>query len=360
MAAVLDFEAMFQKYWDANTKEWDHDRTQSVGASEVFGCLRKALLSKREKEFKSYADPPSIDDNWGAMERGNIIEDHYVVPVIRKFVQGKAELLFANQAEQVTMHVGRASATPDGLIAPLKKKALKKYGIDDIEGDSVVVEVKSFDPRAHIEAAKAVHIGQAMMQMGMFRETTKFKPMYAVILYVNASFLDDIRPFVVKFDENAYENGKRRAEKVFTVEKVSEIEPEGKIKGLCEFCDRTHACAKFLGDDMPTGDALEDDDMDEFYQAKFGALAERHIAVNEMRKNAEVAYKEISAEIKAALQESNTKKVSTSKWSMAYSFVKGRESLDKDAMKEAGIDLTPFTKTGNGFEKLLVKKKISD
>jgi hypothetical protein len=47
----LDFHKLFEDFNTANQKVWEHDRSTTVGASEVFTCLRKAWFEKRAKEF---------------------------------------------------------------------------------------------------------------------------------------------------------------------------------------------------------------------------------------------------------------------------------------------------------------------
>jgi butyrate kinase len=41
-------------------------------------------------------------------------------------------------------------------------------------------------------------------------------------------------------------------------------------------------------------------------------------------------------------------------WSVTWSTVKGRVTLNKDAVQEAGIDLSPFEQEGNASERLIV------
>ena len=43
---VLDFDVIFKEFIDANQKTWKHDRMESVGASEVFSCIRKVWFTK--------------------------------------------------------------------------------------------------------------------------------------------------------------------------------------------------------------------------------------------------------------------------------------------------------------------------
>ena len=49
------------------------------------------------------------------------------------------------------------------------------------------------------------------MQIGLFRELTPHRPEVALISYANASFLDDVIEFVVRFEPTIFANAKRRA-----------------------------------------------------------------------------------------------------------------------------------------------------
>ena len=116
---------------------------------------------------------------------------------------------------QDTILDGRSSATLDGLAIDCPPDILSEYDIPDIESDCFVVEMKSFDPRIGIGEAKAVHIGQTHMQMGLIRQTTDYEPNYALVVYVQASWIDDIRCYPVAFDEKIYQIGRERNDKVF-------------------------------------------------------------------------------------------------------------------------------------------------
>ena len=115
-----------------------------------------------------------------------MIENNVAVPAVHAILPPGAELLYAG-AEQETLKKGRLSATPDGLVINAAKNALEQLGIRNNKTGQFVTEFKSFDPRANIKEAKAVHIGQVQVQMGLIHELTAYRPEYAVIIYFNAS-----------------------------------------------------------------------------------------------------------------------------------------------------------------------------
>ena len=48
MGKPIDFKAGFSSAVAANAKVWEHDRSQTVGASEVAGCWRHNYFKKRQ------------------------------------------------------------------------------------------------------------------------------------------------------------------------------------------------------------------------------------------------------------------------------------------------------------------------
>jgi len=346
----LDFKKMLNKYFHGNPKVWEFDRKETLGASETFQCLRKAWLEKFGEDNDHVRDEVD-NDNWGAMERGNIIEDHFIVPAIEfgkpKYVKYK----FAGQDNQKTIRKDKSSATPDGILTNLKKNALALYGIDDIESDCILTEFKSVDPRSNVVETKAVHFGQAQMQLGLIRDETKYKPMYCVVIYINASFLNDIKPYVVKFDPAIYKSGQMRANQIYSTDDPSTIKAEGKQNGSCEYCQWKMACSKISGDAFP-----ENNEVDEIDQAnidQFDALVTKHEKLKNIVADYEKQRSEVNQEIRAQLSEKNFRRVTKPlNWRISYSWQKGRTSLDQKAMVAAGIDLNPFQKEGSGFDKL--------
>ena len=163
----LDFDAMFASYHATQAKTWDHDRSKTVGASEIFGCIRKGWFEKH-KNGKNKYDPDEDDSSWGAALRGDILEEHYVVPALYHSIPKGTKLLLAG-ADQQTLISGLNSVTPDGLLVGLKRDALAKYGIPDIKSNCILIEMKSIDPRAGLSEEKSIHRGQFQQQMGIIR-----------------------------------------------------------------------------------------------------------------------------------------------------------------------------------------------
>lgn len=352
--AIIDFEAMFQQYVDDHQKVWDHDRSETVGASEVFACMRQTWF-KKFGEKNGFETDPDHDKSWGAMERGNIMEEHWVVPVMEHNAKKGAYGFEFGSDGQVTFVYGQNSATPDGLFTGLAKEALKKYGIDDIESDCILLEIKSIDPRATLDEEKAIHFGQAQTQLGIIRKMTEHKPMYCVVIYINASFYDDIKVFPIRYEEDMFKRARARAKMIMNATNPDRLMPEGKLSDACKLCEWTHACAKVQKEVVPTSD--ESKKLDQVIVNKARELAIEADKYAEAEKEAKATKEMVRNDIKALLGEANTKKAMGEDFSISWIWQDGNSSLDKEAMKADGIDLSKYEKKGAGFEKMLIKVK---
>lgn len=356
MNKPFDFKGLFDA-WIADTqKTWAHDRNKSLGASEAFGCLRKAW-------FKRNGTPkdPDYVESWGAIRRGDIIENNFVVPALTWAAKKMGfEYLLAG-GEQTTLFEqedGYLSVTPDGLITGVKRTALSKYGIKDIDSDCFMLEIKSIDPRVDLSEEKAIHHGQVQIQIGMMRENTAFKPNYAVILYINASFLDDIDVFVVKFDEKKYQIAKDRAQVVFSTDDPDKLMREGRIDNTCQYCSYQQACSGTMVNGMPSKGAKPTNFPPEM-RARLEEILNENRAAKFAKDKAEKAHSEVQEKLKNLLREFNISnpKDRDAGWSVSYTLAAGKKSLNREAMEADGIDVVAYEKQGNPYEILRVTYK---
>jgi hypothetical protein len=360
------FEDVFDEHIANNQKTWKQSRDLTVGASECFGCIRKTFFGKRGTEFGIEPDA-DYEESWGAMERGNIIENSYIVPAIEVGLKRRGlELIMAGDGQD-TLIEGIHSATLDGLIIPadpaigkfLPRDFLAYYGIDDIgEQDSIVLEMKSFDPRLALTHEKAQHHGQVQMQMGMIRENTEYKPKLAVLIYVNASWLDDIRIFVIEYDDSMYRIGRERNDKVFGVDDAGLFAPEGKVDGMCQYCKFQGACNDVQAKRVPNArKALtkkEIDDQDKELLDELRPFVLKRDDVKQQIKELETSLEEYNEAIRQELIKHGTSRAVADDFKATYTFQKGRKALSKAKIEEAGLDPEDFMEEGNGFEKLTV------
>jgi hypothetical protein len=349
--AAFDFANMFAGFKESNEKSWKYDRNASVGASEAFDCIRKAYFKKYQYEPDDGHNP-----DWGAATRGDIIENHFAVPAVKSILPKGCEFLFAGD-EQETLKKGRLSATPDGLVIDAPRDALAQLGVEDIESDCFVVEFKSFDPRANIKEAKPVHAGQTQVQMGLLHELTEYRPEYAIIIYMNASWLTDIRIFVIKRNPKIYQVAIDRSKQVFRTENPKDLMAEGKLSGACDFCEFQTECAIASEEAMPTKKQKVNDETLE----RLAVLAARQKELAAVAKDADEDKKAVEVEIKELLRKADSRGASDDRFSISLAWIGGKKSLDQTLLAadlaEAGKSIEDYQKEGNGYERLTVKLK---
>lgn len=344
--SLFDFRGAFIQNIEATQRVFSHDRSKTLGASETFGCLRRSWFSKFAPNL---ADKAIM--SMGAAERGNVIENHFVVPKLYS-IFGRDRVLFAGDDQQ-TLVKGLNSATPDALIFPERRDVLKKYGVDDIGSDCFGTEIKSFDPRMNLQEEKFVHRGQGIIQMGLFEETTKYRPQYNIILYINAADFYDIRTFVVSKNDDVYATAKARATAVFEATDAYQLKAEGVHNGQCRYCLFQGACRDSELSKFPsTKELLTDNEIKTLTD-----MAHRYTELGDTVKEAEKTRSEVSEEIKRFLNAVGTKGASVPGFTVAYSKMDGRETVDTDAMEADGIDLSPYMKRGKGYTRLQVTQK---
>lgn len=359
---LLDLSAMFDRYISTQEKVWEFDRKLTVGASEIFTCLRKNWFSKigqHEHGIKTDAD---YEERWGAMQRGNVIEDHHVAPAFIDHLPEPLKILYAGQANQKTFVKGKNSATPDGLIVNVPKGPvrIKCNGREDIlfnVGDEgcIGLEIKSIDPRANLHEERTKHHGQSQVGMGLVRDNTEYKPKYWLILYIDASFFDDMTPFLVEFDEKIYKSAIRRANTVFKAEDAMDLPAEGKYTGDCDHCQFVEACreAVFSKYKALEKDAKANEKQDMAAKA-MAPLIEKFLQAKEDRVEAAFVEAELKEQVKTSLAELGHRQVVGANWKATWSTRKGNTRVDKKAMVADGVDISKYEVQGTPYDVLTV------
>ena len=358
------FEDLFDEHIASNQKTWKQDRRLTVGASECFGCIRKTFFTKRGDEL-GYKPDADWSESWGAMERGNIIENSYIVPAIEEGLKRRGLKLIMAGDGQDTILDGIHSATLDGLIisedgGPLPRDFLAYYGIEDIGEDvrSIVVEMKSVDPRITMTHEKPVHRGQTQMQTGLIRDKTEYKPTLAVLIYINASWLDDISIFVIDYEESIYNIGRERNEKVFGETDPAMFAPEGKLDNMCQYCKYQNACNEVTQKRVPEArkaltkkeTALQDQELLDELRPVVLKRDDTKNGIKEMEAELEI----LNEEIRQELIKHGVSRAVDDDFKATYTYQKGRKTISKAKLEEAGLDPEDFMVEGNGFEKLTV------
>lgn len=237
----LDLQTAGLAVAKAGKVDFDHDRSQTVGASEIGRCIKAVAAKKQGVEpDKEHTDDP------GFAVRGNIIEDQWAVPVLRSAIEAVGgSLIWAGQAEQTTVEWTKkhASCTPDGLFLDVPRDWLAGLGVKRCS-TAVLSEVKSISEFIHAGLLpKAGHAEQAHYGMGLVREATEYKPDFALLTYWNCSQLTRNWPIAVPFNGEYFKKQLARAKRCITTP-WKKLPAEGKLRGgkECKYCEFQLSC----------------------------------------------------------------------------------------------------------------------
>jgi hypothetical protein len=319
------------------------NRAFTLGASDIGQCSRKVFFAKCGGERN-----PGYVEPWGATLRGSIIEQAFWAPALRARFGAKLKFLGDRQRQ---FRRGFISATPDALLTDAPRDILAPLGVPDLGSDCLLLECKSVDPRVKVDAPKPEHRFQAVVQLGVVREVTDYRPNFVLLSYIDASFWDTITEFVIGFDPATYANAKARATKVLAARSASELPPEGWIAGSkeCEHCPYTKACGIERHTIAPDGS----DCADPQFAAEMRELAVAYKVRQAEVDAAEARLRASQYEIKERLRAKQLRKVAGDDFSVTWTPVKGRQGYDVKALSAAaaaaGVGVQEFeTSTASG------------
>lgn len=365
MASKVDFVRGFGKVIADNPKVWEFDRALSVGASEVFGCMRHARYKKFHADLAGTIEEDPSDTEWGHTTRGDVVENKFAVPCLEGMF-GKKNCLYMGD-KQKTFVEGKLSATPDGLVINQPSDVLALYGIPAIESGEISTEVKSFggeyaapkrlrNPNGTLTyEAKPRHVGQVIVQMGLIRRQTPYKPSHGAVLYINPVNLKDIRPAIVEYDDAIYNKGIERADRVFSDEPLVSLPAEGRYLNECQYCAFKDNCDS-LDLNRYTNAAVPQDELsyDDLRTAR-----ELTIDVDRLKKDykkVEEEKKKKEQQLRAMLLDIGTNRLGEEDlWAVSLSKVSGKKSLNKELMIEDGIDLSKYETYGAAYFRMNTK-----
>lgn len=347
-------DALNQYAIDTN-RAFSSDRSQTVGASEVGQCARKVFWVKNEGDpvYGAPRDPEYVD-SWGARARGSIYENHFWEPALR--ARFGENLLFAG-ADQKTFVSGFLSATPDGLICNLADDALAHLGVPSLGGDCIMVECKTADPRTNLSHPKPENVFQTQVQIGIVQESTSYNPTYSLLTYTDASFWNEVLEFPIKYDPKIYEAAQARASMIMTATHAADLKPEGWIAGgrECEYCPFTKAC----GIERRTVPEKEIAKVDPQFIAEIADLARAAKEYEAAECESAALLRETQDEIRNRLRAKGLRRVVGQGVAVSWSSVKGRQSYDhkaiREAAKQAGIDIEEFSTVGEATDRLTIQ-----
>jgi|TARA_Y100000310_G_C20704273_1_gene833463 CRISPR/Cas system-associated exonuclease Cas4 (RecB family) len=304
------------------------DRSKYMNASEAGTCIRKQWYSKRPDKFK-----PEEQD-WGFAWRGS----HGEIYQVESLVAANVPLVFALENQfSIADDETKIAATPDGVIA-----------YDD---EWIVPEFKTIDPRTNRRNLPREHhvlqLKIAMKLVDQHYDNPGIKK--GLLIYMDASNFNDIVQFEVDFDDDILKANAKRAQRILKARNPDTLDREGKKTGDCKYCPYTEACGVAESDASGSGRGYRGSALD-------GAV-QLHVEIKEEIDKQTARRKAIGETIKQELLKRKTDKITVGDITATLSTVKGRTSLDKAAVKKAGIDLSPFEKVGAASERLLVQRE---
>jgi CRISPR/Cas system-associated exonuclease Cas4 (RecB family) len=319
-------------------KTWDGqivDRQKTVGASEVFSCIRRIAYDKQ-----GYARDPGYKDGKGYMVRGNVFEAWFMIALLSR-LPPEWTLMYTGE-DQRTYRWKELSATPDGLVV-----------LPD--GTSFLIEVKSHDPRANVSQPKPNHIAQVKQQLALVRKETNYEPTHAIIVYINCSDLS-LTEHRINYDRNFQAIARKRAQEAMQTQTLTDLTPEGSFADECRYCPWAVQCGQSELAAVP-GKANGKTQVDPMTEATLAVLlAQRDQAVARGKSSNEEKVG-LDTKIKKVLRDNNISKLGLADWAINYSTVSGRKALDIKAVEEAGFDLNPFYRQGRDSVRLSIVKR---
>ena len=309
--------------------KFKHDRSKFLNASEAGTCIRKQWYSKHTPEA---GEPQS----WGYARRGTHMEKY----VIEKLKLANVPLLVGDADEQFSLQdeKRRISGTPDDVIV-----------YDD---EWHCLEIKSIDPRTNRGyLPKEAHVTQLQICMALVNEVHTPDRIGGLLVYIDASNYDDITQHVVQADDTILDKMAKRAKKVLNTKDVASLDREGKRAGgkecqtMCPFKD---ACGVAPEDASSRKRANRGSNIDK--------AAIRYMDIKDQTEALKAEQDSLKEDIKNELHSRQVTKGVVGNIEISLAIAKGRASLDKKAVKAAGIDLSPFETVGPSSERLTLKR----
>jgi len=317
-----------------------HDRTSTVGASEIFNCVKQVSYNKHKVE-----EDPDFKQGWGFLERGNTMEE-WTVSLVRDALKvsgldGHRGHLTGAGEFQATLQWQYLSATPDGYIF---------YYDADNNKVEVIFEIKSIDPRYQGSLPKPAHEMQTQVQMGLANHQLDKSIDEAWIIYVNASDYSKMSLHKVKRDRDVFTHALNRARDVFEKD-PEDLPTEGKLSDDCKWCPYTKRCGQHISDSMPTKTGLSEDQ-----KKTITPLIKNKLEIDKEIKTKKREQGELIEEIKTYMRREGIKSGSSDDYLITYHEVSGRRTLDKELLSERGIDISDCYSTGKPTDQLKIKE----
>jgi uncharacterized protein (UPF0335 family) len=322
----------------AQERPWPHDRTKTIGASEIGQCARRTWFSKHK-----HPEDEGYIDRWGAKARGHLIEGLWTKALRRYFGPGHVHYAGRHQRTFIDDEAP-LSATPDALV------------VDRERSLCFVADCKSADPRTNLAEAKPEHIFQIQVQLGLVRHLSRWQPTTGLLSYIDASFLDEVREFPIRWEPAVFQTARARATAIMEAERADDLRPEGVIAGggECEHCAWRGSCSAIRAGRVPGEQKRVSQETLDVIAV---AASERRMVLSSIEQ-LELRRKELEELIKAAMANAGTRRIDSDVLRVVWSSLKGRPSWNMPALREAaerlGLDLGQFETVGDPSDRLTV------
>lgn len=302
------------------------DRSKYMNASEAGGCIRKQWYEKHDPRARA---PEDLGYAW----RGRAGENY----MIESLLQANVPLAIRGEQHSIADDETRIAATPDDVIT-----------YDD---EWTPLEIKTIDPRTNRRnLPRDAHVTQLKISMALvdqYYDNPGIKR--GLLVYMDASNFNDIVQFEIEFDAGILERLAPRARKILNTKKVDNLDREGKTSGDCKYCPFTEACGVDVADTRTkSGRGNKGTSLD----VSAGVYIELKESIAEMRATQDV----VKEDLKRELKKRKTHEITVGGIEVKLTETAGRASLDKKAVKKAGIDLSPFESVGAPGERLDVNR----
>lgn len=320
---------------EASENKFDYDRSKWLNASEAFTCIRKQW-------YKKHAPESAEKDARGYARRGW----HGEIFMVDGLRAANIPMDYAGD-DQITLQDPntKCSATGDGIIIG--------------EDEWTPADFKTIDPRFNrANFPKPHHVGQLQITMELIDmhidRPADVKMESGLLVYMDASDFDDIVQFEIPRDPGILGRMKKRANKILKSKSPSSLDREGKTNGGKE-C-RTEC--EFKGICGVDSEALPTPGRKKANRgSNLDASAKRFMDIKDEMDRLKTDQDVVKEDIKVEMKKRKKSNVTVGDIEVELTTVAGRKSLDKKAIKKAGIDLSPFETEGAPTERLSLKRK---
>tara|TARA_R110002051_G_scaffold278845_2_gene340270 strand:- start:1400 stop:2398 length:999 start_codon:yes stop_codon:yes gene_type:complete len=300
------------------------DRSKYMNASEADTCIRKQWYSK-------HAPEAGEKQSWGFARRGTHMEK-YIVESLRA---GSVSLSYAGDSqESIVDEESRISGTPDGIL--------------EFKNGYYGFEFKSIDPRTNIDRLpRSNHVTQLKLGMALINKTLNMEIKQGLLIYMDASDYDKIHEFIIPVEAGIIERLTPRAAQILDTKDVAQLDREGKTSGgkECNYCSFREVC---LQGPINTNKEVTDE--------KLNSMVQRMMELKSTEYDIKEEKVGLTERIKQSVLGRGVHELIVGAAYVVVKTIKGRSTLDRKAVAQAGIDLSAFEKTAAPTERLEIKQ----